>query len=294
MANDAVWTRAGTLRFEGPGLAVSPEAPPWQEASRDLGLFHISLRARTFSPQQDGPARLFTLARDTYVQNVVIGQTGDDLVVRLRGLCRGYRAHALICPKQLRIRGVFATSEWVDIDLLVEPDRATLRAGDRPPIQIPIADQPLRGWNSTHRLALGNDVSGLRPWIGELQRVTITTPLGSESWLQPTRLELPRRFWLLDRQPKFAPFYHVSSGDIIVNLLLYVPLATLMTRCFKGYAKRQFLFTSLFVLIASSFFEFAQLFVQTRHFSATDIFLNWVGGTAAAYLLYITSANQQR
>jgi VanZ like family len=293
VANQAAWTSTGTLRFEKPGLAVSPASPQWQAASRDLGSFHVSLRARAFSPQQNGPARLFTLARDTHVQNVVIGQVGDDLVVRLRGLCRGFRAHAGVCPKQLRIRDVFATSEWVDIDLLVEPNRATLRVGSLPPLEMRIADQPLRGWDATHRLALGNDVTGLRPWIGELQRVTINTPLGSEDWLEPTRLELPDSFWLLDRQPKFFPFYHVSRGDVVVNLLLYVPLAILMAGCFRIFGIRQFLFTTFFVLFVSAMFEFAQLFVETRNFSATDIFLNLVGGATAAYFFHIISANQR-
>ncbi|HEX6016339.1 MAG TPA: VanZ family protein [Geminicoccaceae bacterium] len=294
VANDAAWSSAGTLRFESPGLAVSPAPPRWQGTSRDRSRFHVSLRARAFSPQQDGPARLFTLARDTHAQNVVIGQAGDDLVVRLRGLCRGFRAHATACPKQLRIPNVFATSEWVDIDLLVEPNRAMLRAGNRPPLEMWVADQPLRGWDAEHRLALGNDVSGLRPWLGELERVTIETPLGSEDWLDPARLELPDGFWLLDRQPKLFPFYHVSRGDVIVNLLLYVPLAILMAGCFSIFGRSQFLFTVLFVLMVSSIFEFAQLFVETRNFSATDIFLNTMGGTAISYLIYIYSVGHRR
>ena len=246
---------------------MSPASPKWLATSRDLGFFHVSLRARAFSPQQNGPARLFTLARDTHVQNVVIGQVGDDLVVRLRGLCRGFRAHAAACPKQLRIRDVFATSEWVDIDLLVEPNRATLRVGSRPPLEMRIADQPLRGWDATHRLALGNDVSGLRPWIGELQRVTINTPLGSEDWLEPTRLELPDGFWLLDRQPKLFPFYHVSRGDVVVNLLLYVPLAILMTGMLQGLWRcDSFCSQPSSYCLSAAMFEFAQLFVADKKF----------------------------
>ena len=159
IANDAVWTEAGTLRFDTPGLALSPTPPDWQEASREAGYFRVSLRARSFSPNQSGPARLFTLARDTFVQNLVIGQAGDDLVIRLRGLCRGLPAHGRTCPKQLRIPAVFATPEWVDLDLRVEPNRVTLRAGNRPPLEVLTAEDPLRGWDPQHRLALGNDVA---------------------------------------------------------------------------------------------------------------------------------------
>ena len=287
VANRAIWTQATTLRFEGPGLALSPTPPIWQKTSRDRGFLHVSLRARSLSPRQNGPARLFTLARDTHVQNLVIGQAGDDLVLRLRGLCRGFRPHARACPKELRIPTVFATSEWVDIDLNIEPGRATLRAGGRPPLEIRIADQPLRGWDVEQRLALGNDVSGLRPWLGELERVTIDTPLGSEDWLDPARFELPDDFWLLDRQPKLVPFYHVPKGDVIVNLLLYIPLTTLIAACLQPFSVPQFLATVVVVLIVSSTFEFAQLFVETRNFSITDILLNFIGGVAATVAIYI-------
>jgi VanZ like family len=294
VANGAAWTSAGTLRFDKPGLAVSPVSPAWLETSRDRSRFRVSLWARTFSPQQNGPARLFTLARDTHAQNVVIGQAGDDLVVRLRGLCRGFRAQAIACPKQLQIRNVFATSAWVDIDLLVEPNRVMLQAGDQPPLEMRTAGRPLRGWDAEHRLALGNDVSGLRPWLGELGRVTIETPLGLDNWLDPAKLELPNSFWLLDRQPKLLPFYHVSTEDVIVNLLLYVPLAVLIAGCFRTFGTAQLLSTSFAILIISSMFEFAQLFVETRNFSVTDIFLNSVGGTTIVYLIYIILAHRHR
>ena len=149
VANEAAWTSAGTLRFEKPGLAVSPASPKWLETSRDLGRFHVSLRARAFSPQQDGPARLFTLARDTHAQNVVIGQAGDDLVVRLRGLCRRIpgrtpwpaRSNCGSVTSSPPRRGSTSIS-WSN------PTGQLLRAGSQPPLEMRIADQPLRGWDA--------------------------------------------------------------------------------------------------------------------------------------------------
>ena len=74
---------------------------------------------------------------------------------------------------------------------------------------------------------------------------------------------------------------------MIVNLVLYVPLAILMAGCFRVFGIGQFLLTAFGILLMSTMFEIAQLFVQTRNFSVTDIFLNSVGGTTAAYLILI-------
>jgi len=287
VANHAAWTDAGTLRFDGPGLALSLAPPAWQEASREQGTFHVALRARSGVANQEGPARLFTLAQDTFVQNLMIGQRGDDLVVRLRGLCRGLPPHGRACPGLLRIPEVFATPEWVDIDLRVEQARVTLTAGDRPPVERSLDEHALRGWDARQRLALGNDVTGLRPWLGELARVTVDSPLGHENWLDPTRFELPGPLWLVDRQPKLAPFYHVSWKDVIVNILLYMPMTLLVSACFYRYSIIKLLATVLIILTISLSFELAQLFVETRNFSLTDVMLNLGGGVVAAIAVYV-------
>lgn len=286
VTNEAVWTESATLRFGGPGLAISRVAPAWEEASRDLGTFQVDLRVRSFSPAQQGPARLFSLARDTRVQNLVIGQAGDDLVVRLRGLCRGLRALGTDCPKELRMAGVFASSDWVDIRLAVAPGLLKLQVGDRPTLRTPLGGEPLRAWDTDQRLALGNDVSGLRPWLGELGRVTVETPSGSEDWLQADRFELPDRFWLLDREPKLLPFYHSSRSDLVVNFLLYMPMAILVAACFPSFGWPQVGYTVGIVLAMSSALEFAQLFVESRNFSTTDILLNVTGGAMVSLAIF--------
>lgn len=284
--NHAEWTEVGTLRFDGPGLALSSAPPAWQNATRVEGTFHVALRARSGAANQDGPARLLTLAQDTFVQNLMIGQQGDDLVVRIRGLCRGMPAHGRACPRQMRVSGVFASSGWVDINLSVEESRVTLTAGVQPAVERPLAEHALRGWDVRQRLALGNDVTGLRPWLGELAHVTIDSPLGHENWLDPTRFELPGRFWLMDRQPKLAPFYHVSWSDMIVNMLLYAPMAVLVAACFHRYTAIRLIATILIILTISLSFEMAQLFVETRNFSLTDVMLNLAGGAVAAAVAY--------
>ena len=135
----------------GPFASILPGSPcrrPCQIGRKRAARPGISVvvEGTLLQLNQSGPARLFTLARDTSVQDLVIGQAGDDLVIRLRGLCRGLPAHGRTCPKRLWIPAVFATPEWVDLDLRVEPNRVTLRAGNRPPLEVLTAEDPLRGW----------------------------------------------------------------------------------------------------------------------------------------------------
>ena len=191
VANRAIWTQATTLRFEGPGLALSPTPPIWQKTSRDRGFLHVSLRARSLSPRQNGPARLFTLARDTHVQNLVIGQAGDDLVLRLRGLCRGFRPHARACPRKC---GSARTSgNGVGrMELKIGPGREP--AGGMPTAARDLeCHQRLRGWMRNIGSISCNEPP-VKALARRLERVTIDAPLGSEDGLDPPRFEAAGRF----------------------------------------------------------------------------------------------------
>jgi VanZ like family len=281
--NGARWTEEGTLRFASPGLAVTREAPSWEPAGRSTNQLRIKLRARSFAPRQRGPAGLLTLARNAYAQNLALGQTGEDLVVRLRTACWGDRPREDEgCRHELRIRGIFATADWVDITLAIGPGRMQLRVGDRLPVELLLPSNALRSWAVEQSFALGNDTSGDHPWLGEIGAASAETPYGTTDCLDPTALELPETFWLLSREPKLVPFRDVPPGDMAGNLLLYIPLGMIFAWRAKPGRRQGVLLSLAFVAVTSLVLETSQLFVQGRHPSVTDTILNTAGGTLGA------------
>ena len=116
LSNGAQWTATGGLSFAEPGLVLG-EAPGWQRAVRESGRLKLSLRVRTYDPYQAGPARIMTLSRDTWSQNLLVGQEGSDLIVRLAVAC-GQFVHRR-CIRSLRAPNVFAGEDWMDLTLEV-------------------------------------------------------------------------------------------------------------------------------------------------------------------------------
>ena len=276
LSNGAQWTDTGGLSFAEPGLVLS-EAPGWQRAVRESGRIELSLRVRTYDPHQAGPARIMTLSRDTWSQNLLVGQEGSDLIVRLAVAC-GRFVHRR-CIRSLRAPNVFAGEDWVDLTLEIVSRRATLTVDGREPRSWPLPQEPFGAWDNDYRLAFGNDVTGYRPWRGAIVRAELRWP-ESRELLVPARLSIPQSFWVLQQEPKWVPFRDVPWLDMLVNLVLFMPwVLTLFWLC--GRAGRSCAVLSIGVTIAvSASFETMQLFFS-RNPSVTDVLLNSSGAALA-------------
>lgn len=72
----------GSLRFES-GLARTNAAPSWLEDAIRASRLEVTLVARPQASLQRGPARLLTVSEDPSRRNIMIGQEGTDLIVRV-------------------------------------------------------------------------------------------------------------------------------------------------------------------------------------------------------------------
>jgi hypothetical protein len=276
LSNGAQWTATGGLSFAEPGLVLG-EAPGWQRAIRESGSLKLGLRVRTFDPHQAGPARILTLSRDTWSQNLLVGQEGSDLIVRLAVTC-GRFVHRR-CIRSLRARDVFAGEDWMDLTLEVGSHQATVTVDGREPRSWPLPQEPFGAWDDDYRLAFGNDVTGYRPWRGAIMRAKLWWPEAREL-LVPATLSMPRSFWVLKREPKWVPFRDVPWLDIPVNLVLFMPWVLTLFWLWGG-AGRSCAVLGIGVTIAvSASFETVQLFFS-RNPSVTDVLLNCSGAALA-------------
>ena len=244
---------------------------------------------RAFAQSQFGPARLLALARDTYAENLVLGQLGDALILRLRTACPGGKPMRP-CRDTLRVKGAFATGDWVDIELQITPGAVRLRAGVQS-VEHALAANGLASWDISYHVALGNDVSGDRPWLGEIAKASVQTPNTHTDYLDPAELELPKSFWLLNRAPKIVPFRDVPLGDMIVNAMLYMPLGMLLAMV---AGRGAFWRDVAFLAAVSLCLEISQLFVNGRNPSITDVILNTIGGAVGYRAVHIVSGLRKR
>jgi hypothetical protein len=281
--NGAQWTEERTLRFATQGLALTPAAPDWLAASRVTGRLHIILRARALAGQQERSARLLTLSQDTHAQVLVIGQKHQDLVIGLRTTCSGSAQTEEVCRRIFRIGGVFTNPEWIDIDLTIEPGRLRLKAGRGVPLEQALPPNALVSWTVSHCLALGNDMSGEHPWIGEFERAVVEVDGSPVNYVDPGKLELPPTYWLMNREPRLVPFRHARPRDMVINLVLYAPLGLVFALLTTSRHRHTLWQGILFIAAVSIALELCQLFVVHRNASVTDTILN-IGGGAVAVL----------
>lgn len=268
------------LVFPTPGLARTAEPPWWIEAAKRTNWIEVSLRVRSFSSSQGGPARILSVSRASFENSLTVGQRGADLIVSLHTLPS--RANDTENGSEsviVRVRGAFLIPDWIDIGLAIAPGELRLQVGPERQIRRELPPGPLSHWDPSHRLALGNVVTGSRPWLGEIERAVVRTADESIDYADATALELPASFWIFGRDPKLEPFRHLNLRDAVANVLLYVPLGFLFGALGRHpQGRRSALAGFALVTVVSASMEAAQLFISTRNPSINDIILNTVGG----------------
>jgi hypothetical protein len=121
-------------------------------------------------------------------------------------------------------------------------------------------------WDRSYRAAIGNELTGRRPWLGEVEFSGL--------------MERPQRYWSLVRAPRWIPFESTQSHDLQLNLLGFVPLGMLLALLGSSIPVALFLSASLSVGL-----EFVQLGLADRYASTTDVLLNIAGALLGVLLL---------
>ncbi|MCS6799823.1 MAG: LamG domain-containing protein [Myxococcota bacterium] len=166
----AHWRR-GAIRFDRSNiLQTSGAATRLTDACRTSGEVSIEAWVEPDNETQGGPARIVTVSADPHFRNVTIGQDGSSWIARIRtsgfgdlnGMPQISTATRIVlasAPSQIVF--VRETSGWARLyvnGLLVV---LTTRGGD------------LTNWDPSFRLALGNELTNDRPWLGTFHLVAI-------------------------------------------------------------------------------------------------------------------------
>lgn len=179
------------LAFVAPGMVTLPD----QLASSvvEAAAVRIELVVETDRADQAGPARILALSSGAYAQDLMLGQSGSDLVVRVRRP----GADEIGMPG-ITVARLFQRPGPHRIVVAIGPEQDTVEAdGER------IATEPADGtdrWDPAHRFVLGNEHGGDRPWLGRIESAVVETPdravdllalgdLPDEYWRIPARLQ---------------------------------------------------------------------------------------------------------
>jgi hypothetical protein len=271
-------------RFAASGVVLAPP-PSGLEAARADERIGVALVVRPLRSAQTGPARIFTISRDTRLRNLTIAQEDDDLVLRLRTAESDFNGLVDGDPFA-RIADVFRHGRWTRIDLEIAPGELTLAIDGEPALTAALPAAVLATWQPSMGVALGNEMTCNRPWLGDIRTAVVTLAGSARDYANDDQGEAPPTCWVIDYRPAVVPFRLFLWEDAVRNVLMYIPLGCLlglMVRSRSGWAVSACLFA---VVGVSATFEIAQGFVASRFPSIDDVICNAVGGAVGLGLAW--------
>ncbi len=116
--------------------------------------------------RQDGPARIVSLSADPNQRNVTLGQDGKRCDVRLRTTTTSVNG----IPSSATPNNALTTAPTHVVYTRDAAGNARVYINGKPRRSTKVAGK-LSNWDNNFRLVLANELTGDRPWLGELHRV---------------------------------------------------------------------------------------------------------------------------
>jgi hypothetical protein len=169
--NDASWIKNSRgIEFPGTGQAVSNSSTQefFERMVKGSGLT-LELWLETEDIEQSGPARILTYSLNPHTRNFTIGQSYDQLVVRLRTTetsLNGTNPHLIIDDtfNYQYLQHVVITYDFSEQRVYINGEQRT---------RSKILKGNFSNWDPACRLAIGNEVTGRRPWKGKIYYAAI-------------------------------------------------------------------------------------------------------------------------
>jgi VanZ like family len=273
-------------RFAAPGIVVAEPPHDWLETASAAETLGLSLVIRPLSVAQSGPARILTMSRDAHMRNLTLAQDGDDLVLRLR--TEDADLNGLLAGEPFaRLEDVFRSAGWLSIDLQIRPRKLTIALEGQPALVVPLPPAVVRTWDPSFGLALGNEMTCDRPWLGEIRAAVLRAPDRVQNYADANAMQVPAACWAIGYPPALVPFRLFLVQDAIRNTLMYGPLGLLLGLIMRSSGYAALLMGLLVIFGVSVTFEIAQLFVASRFSAIDDTIYNTIGGgLGLAFVLY--------
>lgn len=263
----------GTLLFREPSMARSPTAPPWIGDASRSGRIEVDMRVTPARTKQTGPARILAVSEDYASHNLMIGQEEDALLIRLRR--PGAEPDG---QPALTVPGVFEAGQPVDIVVSVEPGLLRLAVDRRTTLRRSLPPDALVAWHPAYRVALGNEVIGMRGWDGAIERAIVTTPHFRDDLLAPGRLLAPQSWWEVPyRLQDLTHFELPLDGWIaVLHILAFAPIGYAAARMSPGKRRPGMAVVAIAMLAVAV--EALKIAVAGRHPTLLNVLANFSGG----------------
>lgn len=165
----AVRRRAGALEVRGKTLIRSDNpASKVYNAVRRSGEMTLEAWIQPAKADQSGPARIVTLSKNPSERNFTLGQDGDRFDVRFRTTKTSTNG----LPSTASPRRSLRTRLTHLVYIYDRPGRTRIYIDGKQRAESKVSGST-NNWNGSYRLALANELSGDRAWLGTFHLVAI-------------------------------------------------------------------------------------------------------------------------
>jgi len=167
-ADKVRWSDGALVVTSSVRIASAQPARKLTDAIRKSNAISVEAWLKPASDKQQGPARIVSVSADSGQRNVTLGQDQDAFDVRLRAT--GTSTNGIPStgsPKKslsIRLTHVVFTRDAGGTTVIYLDGRSVIRGQ---------ASGSLSNWDGGYRLSLANELTGDRPWLGELHLVAV-------------------------------------------------------------------------------------------------------------------------
>ncbi|MGH6916506.1 MAG: hypothetical protein ACREJ0_02275, partial [Geminicoccaceae bacterium] len=223
--------------FPRAGIVIADPPLDRLGAAIEAETLDVALEVRPSATGQTGPARILTISQDAYRRNLTLAQDGDDLVLRLRTEDTDRNGTRDGRPVA-RLGDVLAAGEWLAIEVRLRPGRLTIAIDGVPQLSAALPSAVLATWDKSFGLALGNEMTCNRPWLGDIRNAVITGPDGAASYAELRHVDRPAACWATRHPPKLVPLFPFDLSDALRNTAMYLPLGCLLGMMVQRRSRR--------------------------------------------------------
>ena len=221
--------------FASAGILIAASPLDGFASAIEAETLDVSLEIRPRATSVSGWAPILSLSQDADRRNLILAQVGDDLVLGLRSQDTGRRGQ-----ETARLEDVLAAGRWVAIDVRLRPGWLTIAIDGAPKLSAALPPRVLGTWNSGFGLALGNETTCNRPWLGDFRKAVIAGPDGAIDYARAGRVEVPAGCRILRHPPKLVPLVPLNRWDALQNTVMYLPLGCLLGMMVRSRSRRSF------------------------------------------------------
>jgi hypothetical protein len=286
VSNDVTRSASGPLQFGEMNRARTSRTPGWLWTARESGVLQIKLEVDPRAPQKQSPASMMMLARDFWHTDFAVGQDHDRLLFWVRRPGSDANGNpALTVPHALR------PLRWNRIEISIEGHSLQIDVDGKRRLTDQIPGNSLRTWG-TGRVALGGEVDGGGPWLGEIRRAEVRTPDQIVNYARPGALSIPARFLYLPDH--IAPFPPLSLGEwvaLLLHFLSFIVVGSLivLSRNPPLHPRSAILFAAVLALLLGG----GKFLFDGRHTGASDIVVQTAGALLGALLAWSWAQGSQ-